>query len=59
MKRRLLKTATWRLIATATTLIIAYVITGDHLQSLGITIGANAVKTFGYYIHEWAWEKVK
>ena len=54
--RSILKGLTWRIIATTTTVTIAYLITGEVDQAL--TIGG--IEFFGklliYYLHERAWQ---
>ncbi len=54
--RSILKGFTWRIIATTTTIAIAYVITGEIGDAL--TIGAIEFvgKIFIYYLHERAWQ---
>jgi uncharacterized membrane protein len=57
-KRSLLKTLSWRVTATTTTFIIAWMVTGD--LGAGAAIGGveAAAKMFLYYGHERAWEHV-
>jgi len=54
--RSVLKGVTWRILATATTVTIAYFITGEVQQAF--TIGG--IEFFGklllYYLHERAWQ---
>ena len=54
--RSILKGLTWRIIATTTTVTIAYMITGEVDQAL--TIGG--IEFFGklliYYLHERVWQ---
>ena len=54
-KRHVLKTITWRILATLTTTIIAWIISGD--PTTGLTIGGIEffVKMPVYYIHERLW----
>ncbi len=54
--RSVLKGFTWRIIATTTTVTIAYAITGEIGDAL--TIGAIEFvgKIFIYYLHERAWQ---
>lgn len=54
--RSILKGFTWRIIATTTTITIAYIITGEIGDAL--TIGAIEFvgKIFIYYLHERAWQ---
>ena len=55
--RHLLKTLTWRIVGTADTMIIAWVVSGDPL--LGLSIGSVEVfsKMLLYYVHERVWYK--
>lgn len=54
----LTKMLTWRFVATGTTMVIAYIVTGDLL--VGATIGgAEAVSKMAlYYWHERAWARL-
>jgi uncharacterized membrane protein len=54
-KRHIAKAITWRIIASLTTFIIGWLVTGD--MEFGMTIGAFDViiKIFIYYFHERAW----
>ncbi|MBC8243783.1 MAG: DUF2061 domain-containing protein [Verrucomicrobia bacterium] len=56
--RSALKGFTWRLVATFTTVVIAYCITGK--QALALQIGAVefVAKLVVYYVHERAWVRV-
>jgi adenylylsulfate kinase len=58
-RRRIIKTMTWRVIATSITISVSYIITG----SLGIagTVGAidAAIKMMGYYAHENIWDRIQ
>ncbi len=58
-KRHLAKTFTWRITATITTTLIAWIISGD--PSTGLAIGGIEffVKMPIYYFHERAWYKSK
>ena len=57
-RRTIIKTLTWRVTASLTTFIIAWILTGDLL--IGISIGSiEAVsKIFLYYFHERIWNKI-
>ena len=57
-KRHIAKTLTWRLTATLTTMIIAWLVSGDPLT--GLTIGGFEffIKMPIYYFHERAWYKL-
>ena len=57
-KRTIVKTLTWRVTASLTTFIIAWVLTGDLL--IGATIGSveAIAKIFLYYFHERIWNNI-
>ena len=57
-KRTLIKTMTWRVTASLTTFIIAWILTGDLL--IGISIGSieAIAKIFFYYFHERIWNNI-
>ena len=57
-KRTLLKTMTWRVTASLTTFLIAWILTGDLL--IGISIGSieAIAKIFLYYYHERIWNNI-
>ena len=56
-KRTLVKTITWRVIATLTTVLTIYFWTNDWSVALGSGLAANALKTILYYVHERAWNR--
>jgi len=56
-KRTMIKTVTWRIIATLTTVITIYLWIGDLSAALGSGLIANALKTIFYYIHERMWNR--
>ena len=58
-KRTIVKTLTWRVTASLTTFVIAWVLTGDLL--IGATIGSieAIAKIFLYYFHERIWNNVR
>ncbi len=57
-KRTIAKTLTWRITASLTTFIIAWVLTGDVL--IGVSIGSieAITKFFLYYFHERIWNNI-
>ena len=57
-KRTIVKTLTWRVTASLTTFVIAWVLTGDLL--IGATIGSieAVAKIFLYYFHERIWNNI-
>lgn len=54
--RSLLKTITWRIIATSTIIAIAYFTTGDIDVALKMGSIEFFVKMILYYFHERAWQ---
>tara|TARA_B110000114_G_scaffold85064_1_gene89920 strand:- start:919 stop:1125 length:207 start_codon:yes stop_codon:yes gene_type:complete len=57
-KRTLVKTMIWRVTASLTTFVIAWILTGDLI--IGATIGSieAIAKTFLYYYHERIWNNI-
>jgi len=57
-KRTIVKTLTWRVTASLTTFIIAWILTGDFL--IGVSIGSveAITKVFLYYFHERIWNNI-
>ena len=57
-KRSLIKSITWRIIASLDTFVIAWFITGKLSWAGSIASLEILTKTFLYYFHERIWEKV-
>ena len=56
--RSMLKAATWRIIASLTTFLVAFMVTGS-LATASIVGGIEFVlKFFIYYLHERVWAKI-
>ncbi len=55
--RSVAKGLTWRVLATMTTMVIAWFITGDVLIALEIGAIEVFAKIGVYYVHERAWQK--
>jgi len=57
-KRTLIKTMTWRVTASLTPFLIAWILTGDLL--IGASIGSieAIAKIFLYYYHERIWNNI-
>jgi uncharacterized membrane protein len=57
LKRHLLKTITWRIVGTADTIIIGWLVSGNPM--IGLTIGGFEVftKMTLYFFHERLWYK--
>jgi len=57
-KRSIVKSVTFRIIATIITFIIVWIFTQDVGKSLIVTIVENLVKMIAYYFHERTWTKI-
>lgn len=57
--RSVLKGITWRVIATADTIFLAWLITGDIKSALKIGFTEVLTKVFLFYLHERVWTKLK
>ena len=58
-KKSLYKAFSWRLVASVTTGLLAFIVTKKPLPSLGIVAMDIPVKLLFYYVHERVWERVK
>ena len=57
-QRHFLKTFSWRVVASITTLIIAFVVSGNLLTGFKIGIAETVTKMILYYLHEKVWYKI-
>jgi adenylylsulfate kinase len=57
--RTLIKTLTWRVLATTTTVVIVFLFTGKLVLSLSIGGVELFAKLAIYYVHERIWDKIK
>ena len=57
--RSLVKTISWRVIATTDTILIAWLLTGDLKIGLSIAGIEIVTKMILYYIHERGWSNLK
>ena len=57
--RSLIKTLTWRVLATSDTFVIGYLVTGNAGWAGTIAGIEVATKLVAYYFHERAWARVK
>jgi adenylylsulfate kinase len=57
--RSIMKGVTWRVIASATTMTVVYVVTGSLELMASVGIVDITAKIFFYYMHERMWGKVK
>ncbi len=55
----MLKTISWRIIATGITIGTIYIFTGNIVFSGEVGIVINAVKAFAYYLHERLYAKME
>jgi adenylylsulfate kinase len=58
-RKSLIKTVSWRVIATSLTIGILYLFTGNLVFSGEVGIIINVVKAFAYYLHERLYAKMK
>ncbi len=58
LTRSLIKTISWRIIATTTTILLAYLVTKKWSLALSVGILETISKTILYYLHERAWNKI-
>ena len=56
--RSIVKTFTWRLIATLVTMSVAWIILGRFTHAVEIGLLDTMIKLAAYYGHERAWDKV-
>lgn len=56
--KSLLKTLSWRAVATLITMLIAYFIIGDITVALSIGAFDVVIKMVAYYFHERAWTNI-
>lgn len=57
-KRTLVKTISWRVVATTTTMGLVYLFTGELSLSLGVGVLEVVSKMLLYYVHERMWNRV-
>ena len=57
--RSIVKTFTWRFLATFTTFLISWLITGSVVLGLGIASIEFWAKIVLYYLHERTWNNIK
>ena len=56
--RSVLKAVSWRVLATFTTMVIAYIVIGDISDALKIGAVEVVAKMLIYYFHERAWAQI-
>ena len=58
-KRSILKTISWRVVATLVTGLVAFAVTGRLDLAITVGVGDSIVKFFTYYLHERMWSKIR
>jgi len=58
-KRTIIKTISWRIIVTLTTMILVFIYTGNLVITLGIGLFDFLSKFIIYYAHERVWNNFK
>jgi len=56
--RAVVKTISWRIIASLTTMVIVYIFTGHMLLSAGVGAVEVITKMVFYYFHERLWNQI-
>ncbi|MBZ9572361.1 DUF2061 domain-containing protein [Patescibacteria group bacterium] len=56
-RRSIIKSISWRFLATLTTMIIVFIFTGEILLSFGVGFFEVILKLILYYIHERLWNR--
>ena len=56
--RSIIKSATWRVIAVAVTMLFAYIWLHEWGSSLVLSLTANGIKAILYYLHERGWNRI-
>lgn len=56
--RHLAKTVTWRMVGTADTMVLAWLLTGNPLTGVKIGLAELLTKMILYYIHERIWYRI-
>ena len=57
-KRSLIKTISWRIIATTVTVLVSFIWLDEWTKAITLAITANAIKMILYYAHERTWNKI-
>ncbi len=57
-KRSLVKSISWRIIATTITMLVAFIWLEEWTTSITLAITANGIKAALYYAHERGWNKI-
>ena len=58
-ERSIVKSISWRIVATLTTMILVFIFTGQIVLALSVGIIEIILKIMFYYLHERSWNKIK
>ncbi|MEN9920499.1 MAG: hypothetical protein RL538_392 [Candidatus Parcubacteria bacterium] len=58
-KRSIIKGISWRFIASMTTMVVVFIMTGDLTLVASVGVIDVVAKVFFYYIHERTWGKIR
>lgn len=58
-KRSIVKGITWRFIASVTTMVVVFIMTGDVALVASVGVIDVVAKVFFYYLHERTWGRVR
>ncbi|HBL79141.1 MAG TPA: hypothetical protein DDZ79_03960 [Aequorivita sp.] len=58
-KRHIAKTITWRIVGTVDTILLSWLITGNHMMGVKIGLAEVVTKMALYYFHERIWFGIK
>ena len=56
--RSLAKAVSYRILGSGTTVVVAYLVTGDVALSGAVGVGDLILKTAAYYVHERIWANI-
>ncbi len=57
-RRSIVKTISWRIIATLVTFLVAYLLTKEAVLSISISFGDALIKMGAFYSHERLWNRI-
>lgn len=57
-KRSLVKSISWRIIATTITMLVSFIWLGEWTSAIALALTANAIKSLLYYAHERGWNRI-
>ena len=57
--RDMIKTLSYRIIGSATSFILTYLVTNDYKVGIGVGLGDFLIKPMIYFVHERIWRKIE